>query len=171
MAVHADDTATGRPATASTTGGASGSVPASAPAQLGTASSAGDGDVVSLIGKLTTQSTHLAQQQLSLVQAEIREAIDDLKIGVGAMVGAAVLGISGLGVTLMGIAYLIGEAIDNFGLATLLVGLAVLIIAGIMFASAKKKMSASNLKPERSIETAERMPDAATGHLNQTTGV
>nr|WP_277348099.1 phage holin family protein [Pseudopontixanthobacter vadosimaris] len=118
-----------------------------------------------MIGHLTSQSAHLAQQQISLVQAEMREAVNDLKTAMGAMAGAAVLGISGLGVTLMGIAYLLGEAIDNLGLATLLVGIAVLIIAGILYASGKKKMEHTDIKPERSIETAERTPDAATGNL------
>jgi hypothetical protein len=76
-----------------------------------------------------------------------------------------VLGIAGLGVTLMGIAYLVGEAIDNVPLATLLVGLAVLLIAGILYAGARKKNYTAHLKPERSIHTAERTPDAARGNL------
>lgn len=126
---------------------------------------AGDENIVDLIGHLTSQSAHLAQQQISLVQAEMREAVTDLKEAMGAMLGAAVLGISGLGVTLMGIAYLLGDAIDNLGLATLLVGIIVLIIAGILYASGKKKVEHSSIKPERSIDTAERTPDAATGNL------
>lgn len=132
---------------------------------------AGNDNVVDLIGELTSQSAHLAQQQVSLVQAEMRETAEDIKTGIGALLGAAVLGISGLGVTLMGIAYLIGDAIGDRDLATLLVGLAVLAIAGIMFASAKKKMSATNVKPERSLETAERMPRAAQGETHTRTGV
>ena len=124
-----------------------------------------DENIVDLIGHLTSQSAHLAQQQVNLVQAEMREAVDDLKKAMGAMLGAAVLGIAGLGVTLMGIAYVIGDAIDDRDLATLLVGIVVLIIAGILYSSGKKKMEHSHIKPERTIETAERTPDAATGHL------
>lgn len=123
-------------------------------------------NIVDLVGRLTSQSANLAKDQISLVQAEMRESLNDLKAGIGAMVGAAVLGISGLGVTLMGISYVIGDAINDRDLATLLVGLAVLVIAGIMFASAKKKMNATNFKPERSIHTAERTTDAVTGHIN-----
>lgn len=126
-----------------------------------------DDNVVDLIGKLTSQSTHLAKQQVSLVQAEIREATDDIKKGVAGLLGAAVLGISGLGVTLMGIAYLIGDAIGDRDLATLLVGLAVVLIAGILYAGAKSKMDAANLKPERTIETAERTPEVARGDAHK----
>jgi hypothetical protein len=126
-----------------------------------------DDNVVDLIGHLTHQSAHLAQEQVKLVQAEMREAVGDIKQAIGAVLGAAVLGISGLGVTLMGIAYLVGDAIDDRDLATLLVGIATLLVAAILYASARKKMAASNIRPERSIETAERMPDAATGNLSQ----
>lgn len=125
----------------------------------------GDDNIVDLIGQLTQQSGHLAQEQIKLVQAEMRESLKDLKEAIAAMLGAAVLGISGLGVTLMGLSYVIGDAIDDRDLATLLVGIAVLIIAGILYAGARKKMEATHLKPERSIQAAERTADAAKGNL------
>lgn len=125
-----------------------------------------DDNVVDLIGRLTSQSAHLAQQQVSLVQAEMRESVSDLQKSIAGLLGAAVFGIAGLGVTLMGIGYLIGDAIDNRDLAVLLVGLATLILAGILYASARSKISATNLKPERTIETIERDVDAATGKLS-----
>ena len=128
----------------------------------------GDDNIVDLIGHLTQQSGHLAQEQIKLVQAEMRESLQDLKEVIVAMLTAAVLGIAGLGVTLMGIAYLLGDAIDNVDLATLLVGIATLIVAGILYAGARKKMDATHLKPERSIQAAERTADAAKGNLTNT---
>lgn len=125
----------------------------------------GEPNLVDLLSKLTSQGSHLAQQQLALVQAEIREAVDDLKAAITAMAGAAVVGISGLGVTLMALAYLLGDLIENLGLATLIVGLLTLLAAYLMYAAGKKKLDTANLKPERSIETVERTPDAATGNL------
>src|SRR5688500_4546101 len=86
----------------------------------------GDDNVVDLLRQLVGQGSHLAEQQLNLIKAEIREATTDLKLAAGGMAGAAVVGIAGLGVVLMGIAYLLGDAIDNLGLATLIVGLATL---------------------------------------------
>ncbi|MGB3796446.1 MAG: phage holin family protein [Alteraurantiacibacter sp.] len=131
--------------------------------------SAGDqqesASVVDLLGQLTSQGSHLAQQQVNLVQAELREGIDDLKIAIGSLVGAAVVGISGLGVVLMGLGVWLGDGLDNLQLGIIIVGLITLAIAFFMFQAAKKKMSAANLKPERTIETAERTPDAATGNL------
>ena len=122
-------------------------------------------NVVDLIGRLTGQSAHLAQQQVALVQAEMREAVTDIQKSVAGMLGAAVFGIAGLGVTLMGVAYLLGNAIDNTDLATLIVGIATLVIAAILYGSARSKMKATNLKPERTIDTAERDVAAAKGNL------
>ena len=124
-----------------------------------------DANVVDLLSKLTSQGSHLAQQQVNLVQAELREGIDDLKIGIGSLVSAAVVGISGLGVVLMGLGVWLGDALENYQLGVIIVGLITLAIALFMSQAAKKKMSAANLKPERTIETAERTPDAATGNL------
>lgn len=132
------------------------------------ASDGRDPNIVDLIGHLTRQSAHLAQEQVNLVQAEMREAATDIKEAVGALLGAAVLGIAGLGVTLMGIAYVIGDAIGDRDLATLLVGIVVLVIALILYFAARKKMAASQLKPERTINTAERTPEAFAGDTHHT---
>jgi hypothetical protein len=126
----------------------------------------GNDSVVDLLRQLTSQGSHLAEQQVALVKAEVREAVDDLKTAIGSMAGAAVIGISGLGVLLMGLGHLLGDAIDNPGLGILIVGIVTLVIAGVMFAGAKKKMSAANLAPDRTRRTLERTPDAATGHLH-----
>jgi hypothetical protein len=126
----------------------------------------GSENLVDLVRQLTQQGSHLAEQQLALIKAEIRESADDVKAGLGSMVGAAVFGIAGLGVLLMGIAYLLGDAIDNAGLATLIVGIVTLIVAAIMYSAARKKMSAANLSPDRTRRTLERTPEAATGNLH-----
>jgi hypothetical protein len=128
--------------------------------------SGGGDNIVDLLRQLAGQGSHLAEQQVSLVKAEIGQATTDLKTAVGSMAGAAVVGIAGLGVTLMGIAYLIGDAIDNMGLGTLIVGLATLVLAYLLYAAGAKKMSASHLTPDRSLHTLERTPDIARGDLH-----
>ncbi|HEX8415607.1 MAG TPA: phage holin family protein [Sphingomicrobium sp.] len=128
--------------------------------------SAGSEDnVVDLLKQLVGQGSHLAEQQLALIKAEVRESTNDLKTATGAMAGAAVVGLAGLGVLLMGIAYLLGQAIDNVGLATLIVGAATLLLAYVLYRSGAKKMSATHLSPERSQRTLQRTPDAVRGDL------
>ena len=128
-------------------------------------SAGSDDNVVDLLKQLAGQGSHLAEQQLALIKAEIRESTVELKTAVGAMVGAAVVGLAGLGVTLMGIAYLLGDAINNVSIATLIVGVATLALAYVLYRSGAAKMSATNLSPERTERTLQRMPDAVTGDL------
>jgi hypothetical protein len=128
-------------------------------------SAQGQDNIVDLVRQLTSQGSHLAEQQLQLILAEVRETTNDLKVAVAGMLGAAVVGIAGLGVLLMGLAYLLGDAIENLGLATLIVGVVTLIVAAILYAGARKKMNAAHLSPERSRRTLERTPDAVRGDL------
>lgn len=120
--------------------------------------------IADLLRQLTDQGAHLAQQQAALIQAEVKSSIDDVKVGVGGMAGAAVVGIAGLGVILMAIAYLLATAMELW-LATLIVGLAALLIAFILYSAAAKKMSAAQLAPKRTQRTLERAPGAASGTL------
>ena len=149
------------------TPGVTGRPEASAPSAFTPSTpTSGDNNVVDLLKQLVGQGSHLAEQQLSLIKAEVRESAADIKVAVGGMVGAAVVGISGLGVVLMGLAYLLGDAIDNLGLATLIVGVATLVLAYVLYRGAAKKMSATHLAPERSQRTIERTADVARGSLN-----
>ena len=129
-------------------------------------SAGGDDNIVDLLRQLVGQGSHLAEQQLSLIKAEIRESTQDVKTAIGAMAGAAIVGLSGLGVVLMGLAYLLGDAIDNLGLGTLIVGIATLVLAYVLYRAGAKKMSASNLTPDRTQRTLHRDVDAARGNLN-----
>jgi hypothetical protein len=127
----------------------------------------GQGDnVVDLMKQLAMQGSHLAEQQLALIKAEVRESTGEIKASIGAMAGAAVVGLSGLGVTLMGIAFLLGDAIDNTPLATLIVGLVAIGIAAFLYGAGAKKMRATHLSPERTQRTLQRTPDAARGDLS-----
>jgi F0F1-type ATP synthase assembly protein I len=126
----------------------------------------GGGDnLVDLVGKLTSQGAHLAQEQVALMQAEVREAASDVKQAIAAYAGAAVLGLAGLGVTLMGVGWLLGDAIENGPLGVLIVGIVALVVAAILYSGAAKKTKAAHLKPERTIRTLADTPDAATGHF------
>ena len=125
--------------------------------------SVAEDNILDLVRQLAGQGSHLAEQQLTLVKAEIREATADLKKAVGSMVGAAVVGIAGLGVSLMGLAYLLGQAIDNVAIATLIVGVVTLAVAYVLYHSGATKMSNTHLTPERTQRTLERTPDIARG--------
>lgn len=130
-----------------------------------TTEAAGGDNIVDLLRDLVGQGTHLADQQLSLIKAEVRESATDVKAAVGRLVGAAVVGIGGLGVVLMGLAYLFADAIGNLGFATLIVGVVTLVLAYILYRGAASKMSATDLAPDRTQRTLQRTPDAVRGDL------
>jgi hypothetical protein len=144
----------------------SGTPKTTAAGATGGATTGGDDNIVDLLRQLVGQGSHLAEQQLSLIKAEIHESTQDVKKAVGAMAGAAVVGIAGLGVVLMGLAYLLGDLIENVGLGTLIVGLATLALAYVLYSAGAKKMSATNLAPDRTQRTLQRDVEAARGNLS-----
>jgi hypothetical protein len=142
------------------------------PAMGGTGARQGgeDRNIVDLMGRLTQQGAHLARAQVSLMQAEVREAANDVKTAVGAMAAAAVFGIAGLGVLLMGIAAYVGDALNDVPLGITLTGAATLVIAAILYAGGRKKVDTANIKPDRSIDTLGDTPAAVTGDLPHSGG-
>lgn len=126
----------------------------------------GNENLVDLVRQLTRQGSHLAEQQLKLIQAEIRESTADAKAAAGEILGAAVVGIAGLGVLLMGLAYLLGDALENVGLGTLIVGVVALLVAYFLYGAARKRMDVTQLTPDRTRRTLERTPDVARGELH-----
>ena len=135
--------------------------------ESGTAARGGsDESIPELLRRLADQGSHLAQQQAKLVEAEVRSSVNDLKEAAGAMAGAAVVGIAGLGVLLMGLSFLLGEAMDLW-LATLIVAAATLAGAYAMFAAGRSKLQSGPLDVERSRRTLERAPGAISGHSKE----
>jgi hypothetical protein len=129
-----------------------------------------DPNIVDLVGRLTQQGAHLAREQVSLMQAEVREAAQDVKVAVSAMAVAAVFGIAGLGVLLMGIAYYVGDALDNVALGTTIVWAATLVTPLILFAGARSKVDTVHLKPDHNIDTLADTPAAASGDIPNSRG-
>lgn len=125
-----------------------------------------DPNIIDLVSRLTQQGAHLAKEQVNLMQAEVRVAADDIKAAVAALAAAAVFGVAGLGVLLMGIAYLVGDALDNLALGTIIVGAATLVLAGILYASGKTKAATTNLTPDRTIASLADDPAAVAGTLH-----
>src|SRR3546814_12185781 len=83
------------------------------------------------------------------------------------MRGAAVVGVAGFGVLLMALSFLLGDAIANRGLATLIVAVVALIVAAILYAGARQKVAAAYLQPEPAIRQTERTAAAPTSHLTE----
>lgn len=130
-------------------------------------SAGGDPNIIDLVGRLTQQGAHLAKEQVNLMQAEVRVAADEIKAAIAAIAAAVVFGIAGLGVLLMGIAYLVGDALENLALGTIIVGAATLMFAGILYASGKTKAGSTDLTPDRTLASLADDPAALAGSLHK----
>ena len=126
----------------------------------------GDESLGTLLRQLADQGAHLAEKQVELVKAELRSSVADMKQSAGAMAGAAVLGISGIGVTLMGVAFLLATAMPVW-IATLIVGVATLVGAYAMFAAGQGKLQSKSMTVDRSRHTLERAPEALAGETKE----
>lgn len=115
-----------------------------------------------LLHELADDGGHLAQQQMRLMQAEVRSAITDIEESIAAMAGAGVVGIAALGVLLMSASFLLGSAMPLW-LGTLIVGVVALGIAYAMFAAGKSKLRSKSMTMDRTRRTIERAPEAMTG--------
>jgi hypothetical protein len=116
--------------------------------------------IPALLKQLADQGGHLAQQQLDLVQAEVKASEADLGQVIGAMAGAAV---AGLGVLLMGCAFLLGQFLDLW-LATMIVAVAAMGLAGLLYLAGRSKLARSKLELEGTRRTLERTPHALASH-------
>lgn len=124
--------------------------------------------MTALFRQLTEDTALLARKEINLAKAELKDGVEDVKVAAGSALLAAVVGMAGLGVTLMGLAYLLAESMDIW-LATLIVGLLTLLIAGVLAGIARSKASVSNLSPDRTVRTIKSHTAAAQQKINEET--
>ncbi len=95
----------------------------------------------------------------NIVRNEVRLAQAELKQEVGTLAGAAVMGVIaalaglvGFIILMIGVSLLLAEWLDDW-LAFVIGGVGLFLIAGVLAMAAKSRVSAANLKPERTIDS------------------
>lgn len=110
-------------------------------------------EIPALFSELSRETTLLIHQEIALVRAEMHEKVSQLQRGAVALSTGAAVAYAGLlflgGATAMALAYAI-----PLWLSALIVGCAFGIIGAVMLAKGRSDMKTSNLKPERTIESA-----------------
>ncbi len=109
--------------------------------------------IADLIRSLATDVSRLLSSELALAKSEVRESVSEVQTAVGAIAIGAALAMAGLVVLLMSGVYGLSNVVEPW-LAALIVGAAALLVGYMMVHSAKAKMSASSLAPDRTIESA-----------------
>ena len=106
-----------------------------------------------LFRQLAQDSATLVRQEMALAKAELKSNVksvarDAVMVGVGgilALVGALVL--------LAFLVVAVGDALDNYWLGSLIVGVLFLLAGGILAMSSLKKLKHEEVAPTRTLET------------------
>lgn len=125
------------------------------------------GSFSSLVSSVTHEITALIRDETELAKAEMREKVKQLGTGVGFIAAAG-------GVLMCGFLVLLASAVfglDTFlqtpWLSALIVGVIVVIVGFVMLQSGKKKLKATQLAPNRTIDSLRNDQDMAKQHKGQ----
>jgi MFS family permease len=109
------------------------------PNQTPSADSASTGELVS---RLSTQMSTLIRDEMRLAQAEVKEKGKKAGIGVGLFGGAGLIALFGVGALVAAAILGLATAVAAW-LAAIIVGVVLLLIAGVLALTGKKEVSAA----------------------------
>jgi uncharacterized membrane protein YdjX (TVP38/TMEM64 family) len=105
-----------------------------------------------LIADLFSQSSTLFRKEIQLAKAELSEKLTQGIVGLGMMIGAAVLFISALNVLLAAAVTGLTEAGVQPWLASIIVGVIVAVIGYVMLNRGMAALQTSNLMPKKTAD-------------------
>lgn len=105
-----------------------------------------------LVNGVIADVQDILRNEVRLAQAELKEDAGILARAAAMGVVSAVAGLVGFIILMIGVSLLLTRWLDDW-LAFVIGGAALLIIAGILATIAKSRLSAANLKPERTIDS------------------
>ncbi|NYS62226.1 phage holin family protein [Vreelandella salicampi] len=115
----------------------------------------GADSIADLIRNLSTDLSTLFGKEIELAKSEIGESISEAKAAVGAIAAGAAVAMAGLVVLLMSAVYGLSNVLAPW-LSALIVGVAALLVGYLMIGSAKKKMSANAMVPDRTLDSTKK---------------
>lgn len=119
----------------------------------------GSDSISDLVRNLATDLSTLLRKEVALAKSEVGESVSEAKTAVGALATGGAVAIAGLVVVLMSAVYGLSNVVEPW-LAALIVGAAALLVGYMMVASARKKMGATSIVPDRTMGSAKK--DAET---------
>ncbi|MCW2583757.1 MAG: uncharacterized protein JWQ53_2547 [Klenkia sp.] len=112
-----------------------------------------------LLGEVSKDLSTLMRQELELAKAEVKAEATKAGKGVGMLAGAGYAG----HLTVLFLSLALWAALASAipaGWAALIVALVWGAVAAVLFLSGRKQLKTVNPKPERTVETLSRVPDA-----------
>lgn len=124
-----------------------------------------DASVPTLIRQLAEDATSLVSKEVRLAKAEMYENINNVKTGVISLASGAFVLYAGVLVLLFAAVFGLATVMQLW-LSALIVGAIVTIIGFALLGAAKKKMEASELKLDHTIDSVKADKNAAKGALS-----
>jgi hypothetical protein len=106
-----------------------------------------------LVAELSEDMSKLVRNEIKLAKVETMETVSTASRNVALMAGGGLLAYAGLIVLLIGLAILVGQAINSYWLAALLVGVIVIGIGGVLLSIGRSGLKNLSVTPEKTIET------------------
>ena len=134
------------------------------PVQRGSEESLGD-----LFSALTTDLSTLVQEEVALARTEIQETVSKaISSAIGAIAGG-VIAYAGLIMLLIAAAFALAVVIDSFWLASLIIGLIVIIVGAILLVSGINTLKNLNVVPQKTVQTLKNDAQWAKEEVNERT--
>lgn len=107
-----------------------------------------------LLGDAVNQLTRLVRGEVALAKAEVAQNIKSAALGIGLLVGALVLALVALNVLAIALVGALAELMGA-GWAGLLVGVVILVVAGILALRGMNALKPENLAPRRTVRNVQ----------------
>ena len=125
--------------------------------------------LIALFSDLFRETSTLVHQEAELAKAEISEKVSDFGKGVAAIAIGGAIVFAGFIVLLFaasnGLALMLPPEHADW-LAPLIVGLAVMVLGFVALAMGKHELSATHLKPSRTIDSLRQDTELVKGHVS-----
>jgi len=115
-----------------------------------------DRSIKDLLSDLSNSLTTLFRKEIQLARAETSEKVTQVAVSLGSIAGGAILALAALMVLLQALVIGLAEAGIPAGWASLIVGVVVAGIAYFMIHKGTTDLKASNLAPQRTVESIRR---------------
>lgn len=124
-------------------------------AESGPDKQAGEKSTGELVHDLTEQFTHLARTEVRLAMHEVQDKVKHAGIGAASIGAAGVLAGYGLAIVLAGVVLLLALVLPAW-IAAMIVGVVLLLIAGVAALVARGQFRKSSPMPSEAVEEARR---------------
>ena len=114
---------------------------------------AGEASLGELFRQLAQDGTTLVRQEIELAKGEIGESVRRTATGAGWIAAGGVVALLGLLVLIAALVVGVGDALDNYWLAALIVGGGFVVVGAVLALLAAKRLKRVSFKPTATLET------------------